>query len=361
MSQLNSKYFHLFAGVHVVNGYARSFLVNLEQGNAIPIPKLMGEILLKLENKPFLNFIEENYKDDKEGIIKFIEYFKNQKFGCFVNSSDEFVFVDLMFEHPFVVSNCLFDINEHTTTAVTKRVFNEIDHLNVPALQIRFLAHNNDVLDDVFFRVKNATSIQSIELIVPLSARLEKLKCELLDFHNLFLYVYDTKKKGTHKNESDEFIYVNVPNRSNVMISRNSITVSRRLFYESYQYNTYFNQKVYFSPLGDVSNGELNLKSYGNILNDFLIDIVQKTDFTQYNSVTKDRIVACRDCELRRCCVDSRVPHILNSNDLWGFDTECPYNPYIAKWNTEEGYQTVAESIADGVVSEEFVYRALDV
>jgi hypothetical protein len=37
------------------------------------------------------------------------------------------------------------------------------------------------------------------------------------------------------------------------------------------------------------------------------------------------------------------------------------YNPYIAKWNTEEGYETVKESIEKGIVTEEYVYRPVGV
>lgn len=75
--------------------------------------------------------------------------------------------------------------------------------------------------------------------------------------------------------------------------------------------------------------------------------------------LSKNKIAMCRDCELRFCCKDPRIPEKID-NGIFSFDTYCSYNPYIAKWNTEKGYQTVAESIADGVVSEEFVYRPLD-
>jgi hypothetical protein len=48
-------------------------------------------------------------------------------------------------------------------------------------------------------------------------------------------------------------------------------------------------------------------------------------------------------------CVDNRVP-IKRKKDEWYHKTECNYNPYIAKWQEEEGYKTLEEC---GVVSDE--------
>ena len=48
-------------------------------------------------------------------------------------------------------------------------------------------------------------------------------------------------------------------------------------------------------------------------------------------------------------CVDNRLPHKRKENE-WYHKTECNYNPYIAKWEEEEGYKTLKEC---GVVSNE--------
>ena len=46
-------------------------------------------------------------------------------------------------------------------------------------------------------------------------------------------------------------------------------------------------------------------------------------------------------CEHRHMCVDSRTP--LKGKCFYFFKHECKYNPYIAKWQGEEGYITVEE------------------
>ena len=48
-------------------------------------------------------------------------------------------------------------------------------------------------------------------------------------------------------------------------------------------------------------------------------------------------------------CVDNRLPYKRKENE-WFHKIECKYNPYIAKWEGEEGYQTLEEC---GVLSNE--------
>ena len=101
------------------------------------------------------------------------------------------------------------------------------------------------------------------------------------------------------------------------------------------------------------------LESYGNInevSEEQLVEIVKSKPFQKYWNIKKDDIKICRDCEFRHICTDCRA-YREDDADMYSKPLKCGYNPYIAKWNTEEGHQTVAESIADGVVSEEFVYR----
>jgi hypothetical protein len=59
-------------------------------------------------------------------------------------------------------------------------------------------------------------------------------------------------------------------------------------------------------------------------------------------AVKKDLIENCRECEFRQVCVDDRIPE-QSINGYWKYDSECNYNPYIAKWKDEDGYISVEE------------------
>lgn len=53
-------------------------------------------------------------------------------------------------------------------------------------------------------------------------------------------------------------------------------------------------------------------------------------------------IDVCKDCEFRYMCVDAAIPNKRKDNS-WYRSSECNYNPYISKWNNEEGYKTLSE------------------
>lgn len=77
-----------------------------------------------------------------------------------------------------------------------------------------------------------------------------------------------------------------------------------------------------------------------------------------HNKLVEDRLQyigkhltdICCDCEFRFVCMDSRKPVKSKGSGKYYHTTECNYNPYIAKWKSEEGYRTLAEC---GVRSDE--------
>jgi len=50
----------------------------------------------------------------------------------------------------------------------------------------------------------------------------------------------------------------------------------------------------------------------------------------------------CQDCEFRHICTDCRA-FIKDSNNIYSQPAKCGYNPYIAKWQNEEGWISVEQ------------------
>ena len=76
--------------------------------------------------------------------------------------------------------------------------------------------------------------------------------------------------------------------------------------------------------------------------NKTLKDVIKTDEVKKKWNINKDRLLVCKDCEYRYMCVDSRYPIEIGDNQ-WKFNSECHYNPYIAKWKGEEDYITVEE------------------
>jgi hypothetical protein len=133
-------------------------------------------------------------------------------------------------------------------------------------------------------------------------------------------------------------------------ISNSSTNCSFRIDYINYHQSKYKNnysyRKIYY-----CFDTKCFIDSYGKKLFDFNKDYNLEELFYYFETgvytVSKTDLDICKDCEFRHMCVDNRLPY-KRSEKEWYHKIECNYNPYIAKWEGEEGYQTLAEC---GVIS----------
>lgn len=124
-----------------------------------------------------------------------------------------------------------------------------------------------------------------------------------------------------------------------------------KIFSESLKYQTYFNRKFYIGIDGEIKNAPECNEIFGYIqdvkkISDLEI-IINKPNFKTFWFVKKENTDVCKDCEFKNICVDNRIPYKRTKNE-WFHKIECNYNPYIAKWEGENGYQNLAEI---GVIS----------
>lgn len=117
-------------------------------------------------------------------------------------------------------------------------------------------------------------------------------------------------------------------------------------YFESKKYNIYFYNKLFINRNSEIKNSNNTSYIFGtlNDVNEINIDkILNDKEFTKYWYSKKDDTLICKDCEFRNLCSDNRVPY-LNSKNTWTHLQECEYNPYISKWNDEEGYLCLNDS-----------------
>ncbi|MBK7589663.1 MAG: grasp-with-spasm system SPASM domain peptide maturase [Bacteroidetes bacterium] len=103
------------------------------------------------------------------------------------------------------------------------------------------------------------------------------------------------------------------------------------LFTESQHHNTCLNRKISIDINGDIKNCPSMAKSYGNIRDTKLIDVVNNPEFQKVWHIKKDEITKCRDCEFRHICTDCRA-YIENPEDQYSAPLKCGYNPYTCEW-----------------------------
>lgn len=139
-----------------------------------------------------------------------------------------------------------------------------------------------------------------------------------------------SNKKNRFINQIDVF---------NRQISFNYLT-----YFESSNHNVYYNRHLFIGKNTEIKNtleSEYIYDYLENLKHLNLDKILNEKEFTVFWKIKKEDTLICVDCEFKRFCVDNRIPKKINNK--WSYEIECDYNPYISKWEGEEGYKTLKE------------------
>ncbi len=365
------KYLKVQAECLPVRGYRRSTLCDLPREEYKLIPNDMYDFLVEYENKLVANIAKDF---DPEDLDEYLTYLENHEyvFYCEDWEIELFTKIDMTYKYPGHISNLILDIRSKPAYDMAKAV-EVASKLGPVNIQVRAYEEVNfNVIED-FLEHINGMRIRSVDFIIKYSEDItnEQIEAFCEKYKQVLSFVFHSAPFS--KVDSVVIVqklvrrigYVEQPILDHTAcgnISPHYFNSNITFYTESQHHNTCLNQKLSIDVDGNIKNCPSMPESYGNI-NEVdeleLTEIVKSKAFQKYWNIKKDDIKICRDCEFRHICTDCRA-YREDDADMYSKPLKCGYNPYIAKWNTEEGYQTVAESIADGVVSEEFVYRPLD-
>lgn len=129
------------------------------------------------------------------------------------------------------------------------------------------------------------------------------------------------------------------------LLTVDKLFVNQDFFLEAYNKHSYYNGKIYIDQSGNIKNGLNNTQSFGNITSmsdDEFHQTINSNLFLELGNLNKEQTLVCQHCEFRYMCTDIRVPE--KGTEHWFHHFECAYNPYISRWNYEEGYLNLKES-----------------
>jgi radical SAM protein with 4Fe4S-binding SPASM domain len=231
-----------------------------------------------------------------------------------------------------------------------------LDRFNAEAVLINFDEVNGIEVKE-YLNFFATSTIRTIELSFK-----NEIVFDKIDFNKLLkiyprikrVYIYNSLTTGSNHIYNDCYIlrykdeYVELKKR--LKQKESFFTINNRLFLESQTYNPYFNGKLYVDGNGDIFNAPETRQCFGNINNlKELADVFLSNAFQKYWKVKKDICDVCKHCEFRYMCIDNRLP-VRRLVGEWHYESECDYNPYIGKWQGEEGYRSLEKC---GVVSNE--------
>jgi hypothetical protein len=263
---------------------------------------------------------------------------------------------DLIYESDDQTNNCFIPINKDwdfsfkITNCIIELSDENIDNL-MKLLNFNFVAHfhilineeiENSTLDKLFYFLENQIC-DCIEFSFTKNLEINSLtyfKNKLTDLNKIVKILNYANLDFTKEFET-AFRYEIVLDRLSLKLSKSSDH-----FFESLNYHTYFNRKLFISKKGEIKNAFESNEIFGNInqinLIEEILSIIDKPQFQKYWNINKNSIDVCKDCELKNICIDNRLP-IQRKHNEWFHLNECIYNPYISKWSDDEGYKTLKE------------------
>ena len=339
-----------------VAGFQRAIMYDLVKMKFELIPNSLCDFL-DLVNKQDIHLLLQNTnEDDREVLNEYISFCIEKEYVLEIPEQvpkNCFPKFNLEFETPSIISNICVNLNKEST----------YDFNNLKKILLITKCYNIQLICDSNYDFKNLINdisiiseigLESIELIIPYIPDFNYVNIVEKHKNISFVFVYNSPEDKFIKTSFCGLQQVLFSNRKFEFTNNKSLeffNVHISLFTESQKYNTYFNRKLFIGCNGEIKNSPESLTIFGNIndleIADDIIHIINSTEFQNYWFINKGIIDVCKQCEFRHMCVDNRIPKQRNIKE-WYMETECNYNPFIAKWDYEEGYKTLLEC---GIIS----------
>jgi SPASM domain peptide maturase of grasp-with-spasm system len=328
--------------IKITEGYLRSCIYDLNRSEYELVLKKCQYLVDQIERKNTKLIDSFFSKSDMEWVNFFLE--KEYILSIPENLFDNFTCLGLDFEQPNYINNSVVYSTNNLDVIIPY-----IDQLGCKHLHI--VCETESELIIMMRRYFITTNFHSLEVSLLLfennNEELLKICHEFPIISKIFVANENVKTRNTGGYFGNILRFKNKTDFTPTFVPR------IETYLESQKHNLYFNKKLFIDKNGDIKNAKEVKSKSGNIkavnLFDKLLSLVESKRFQKYWFSHKGITDVCKDCEFRHMCVDNRLPIERSEND-WFHKTECNYNPYIAKWEGEEGYQTLEEC---GVISNE--------
>ena len=339
------EYFKIYSNCLLVRGRNRSVICDLQKNIFKLIPNDLFEILDRFDGHS-ISKVKEFYSNAfNETIDEYFSFLVENQFVFFTSIPENFPSLNLYFEEPLPVSNCIIDRDSQSKYSIYNLI-EQLEKINCRAVQMRFFySPTIDELKKIIVFIDELNSIvSSVDIIVPSNIKInENTYTSLMIEHprivSIFIYNATTNKSMNPVRKNSGFLIFSSTKMDNEkscgIISSNYFSLNIKTFTESQLHNTCLNRKISIDKDGNIKNCPSMPQSFGNIKDTTLEEAVNHPDFKKYWNVNKDMIAVCKDCEFRHICTDCRAyterTHFDGEIDL-SKPLKCGYNPYTNEW-----------------------------
>jgi SPASM domain peptide maturase of grasp-with-spasm system len=290
-----------------------------------------------------VSFRKKLDQESQEIFNEYIELLEKQEFifRCTKSEARHFPSLSMEWDYPSQASNCIVDISSISMHDYQYILNKELDEVNCRYVQFRHYDESSLDFWQGIVDIVNKNEIKAIDIILKDTPKLfthdeiAKLASANRKIRSITLH---SSIENNEIQASDigfgSVIAIQETIKTNNhcgVIHPGYFAINIETFTESQHHNTCLNRKISIDVNGDIKNCPSIAKSYGNIKNTKLIDVVNNHEFQKVWHIKKDEITKCKDCEFRYVCTDCRA-YIENPNDMYSAPLKCAYNPYTCEW-----------------------------
>ena len=340
----NNSFFKIHSECKPVKGYNRSLIYDLPRQEMAFIDNEIVDVLKKTNNiNDVISELKKLNYDEIDNIIDWLisnEYI----FLCTKKELKHFPEISDEWDYPAIITNAIIDYNKSSEHQLSY-ILLQLDKLNCLNIQIRYYDDFIiESLDKELNKIRNS-KIVNIEILFRNDEKINQNQIiELCEKHTRIgrIFIYNSIEESNLKNSDIRaqvfFVKENIESHANCgIIAIKYFSTNIEVYTESQHYNTCLNRKICIDVNGEIKNCPSMSKSYGNIKETTIAEAINKSGFKDLWNIKKDDIDVCKDCEFRHMCTDCRA-FIKDPDNIYSQPLKCTYNPYIAKWEGEEGF-----------------------
>lgn len=340
-------FFSLYSSSIFTLGSYKACLTDIDRSVYVQIPLDMG-LFFKDRPQFYIEDIERQYFKNYEIVRDYIDFLVNNNFAMKSQYRPEMNYIKqdglYIFNRPFLFESIIIDANSADELMTILRFLPSRQFTKYVQIRMFFIP-------DFIFLNQLGETLREKDLF----------NTEIVLNHN-----YDLELNSYYKLIKDfrfhlsQIVVMNCSllkkDHAQIMLCKDKLVrssqcgiISEGLFcvnidgyLKSLKNNTCLFKKISIDTHGNIKNCPSCSQSFGNIKNTTLKQAFEHPDFKKLWSITKDQVDVCKDCEFRHMCTDCRV-YIKDPENIYSQPSKCTYNPYIAKWQGEDGYVPVEE------------------
>ncbi|MEM6721854.1 MAG: grasp-with-spasm system SPASM domain peptide maturase [Bacteroidota bacterium] len=349
MKYTQNDIFFVSSSCKLVKGAKRSVIIDYGRGEVQVIPNEYYDLVQEINRKKVSESLAAVDEDSKGSFLQFIEYMLMNEYGFFTEDITLFPEIATTFDDDqILIKDAILELDEDVFVKedFTELLF-EINEMRCNDVQLRIASDTNKAFINKVLEIVKETNILFVELYLANAGTITKDEWYEIFKDNSMLshvHVYSAQEDKSiefrlqtvnfHPIEIGKINYhtINFKEGCCGVISFDSLNFSDISTHHFHQkHNGCLFKKLTIDKMGNIKNCPKMTKTYGNVKEKRIKEVMQQKSYQKLWNVKKDDIAICKDCEFRYNCSDCRA-FTQNTDDEHSKPLKCGYNPYTNQW-----------------------------